>query len=127
MLNDGWTAVTRDRSLSAQFEHTVGVTETGCEIFTLSPNGADRTPNSMTAKADEVDGLHYASPPRTFAFASEGSRHRGSRRLRTSRTDPFCAIPRRDVKPLAKTLIARFGSLPRRSRLSPDDWPKSKE
>jgi methionyl aminopeptidase len=39
ILPDGWTAVTRDRSLSAQFEHTVGVTETGCEIFTLSPKG----------------------------------------------------------------------------------------
>jgi methionyl aminopeptidase len=39
ILNDGWTAVTRDRSLSAQFEHTVGVTEDGCEIFTLSPAG----------------------------------------------------------------------------------------
>jgi methionyl aminopeptidase len=37
ILADGWTAVTRDRSLSAQFEHTVGVTETGHEIFTLSP------------------------------------------------------------------------------------------
>jgi len=34
VLSDGWTAVTRDRSLSAQFEHTVGVTEEGCEIFT---------------------------------------------------------------------------------------------
>jgi methionyl aminopeptidase len=39
VLSDGWTAVTRDRSLSAQFEHSVGVTEDGCEIFTLSPNG----------------------------------------------------------------------------------------
>jgi methionyl aminopeptidase len=39
VLADGWTAVTRDRSLSAQFEHTVGVTEDGCEIFTLSPAG----------------------------------------------------------------------------------------
>ena len=44
ILSDGWTAVTRDRSLSAQFEHTVGVTEAGCEIFTLSPTGADRAP-----------------------------------------------------------------------------------
>ena len=35
-LNDGWTAVTKDKSLSAQFEHTVGVTKSGCEIFTLS-------------------------------------------------------------------------------------------
>ena len=39
ILDDGWTAVTRDRSLSAQFEHMIGVTETGCEIFTLSPAG----------------------------------------------------------------------------------------
>ena len=37
-LNDGWTAVTKDKSLSAQFEHTIGVTEEGCEIFTLSKN-----------------------------------------------------------------------------------------
>jgi methionyl aminopeptidase len=42
VLSDGWTAVTRDRSLSAQYEHTVGVTSTGCEIFTLSPKGLDR-------------------------------------------------------------------------------------
>lgn len=39
ILADGWTAVTRDRELSAQFEHTVGVTATGCEIFTQSPAG----------------------------------------------------------------------------------------
>ncbi|GAB3459063.1 type I methionyl aminopeptidase [Insolitispirillum peregrinum] len=39
ILPDGWTAVTRDRSLSAQFEHTIGVTADGCEIFTLSPKG----------------------------------------------------------------------------------------
>jgi len=38
-LPDGWTAVTRDKSLSAQFEHSVGVTATGAEIFTLSPAG----------------------------------------------------------------------------------------
>jgi methionyl aminopeptidase len=44
ILDDGWTAVTRDRSLSAQFEHMVGVTETGAEIFTLSPAGLHRPP-----------------------------------------------------------------------------------
>jgi len=44
VLGDGWTAVTRDRSLSAQFEHTIGVTDTGCEIFTLSPKGLDKPP-----------------------------------------------------------------------------------
>jgi methionyl aminopeptidase len=44
MLDDGWTAVTRDKTLSAQFEHSVGITETGCEIFTRSPAGLDRPP-----------------------------------------------------------------------------------
>ena len=44
VLADGWTAVTRDRSLSAQFEHTVGVTEDGVEIFTLSPAGFNKPP-----------------------------------------------------------------------------------
>lgn len=39
ILSDGWTAVTRDRSLSAQYEHTIGVTESGYEIFTASPGG----------------------------------------------------------------------------------------
>ncbi len=37
ILSDGWTAVTRDRTLSAQCEHSIGITESGCEIFTLSP------------------------------------------------------------------------------------------
>ena len=48
VLDDGWTAVTRDRSLSAQFEHMVGVTETGCEIFTLSPGGLDKPPYGVS-------------------------------------------------------------------------------
>ncbi len=43
VLSDDWTAVTRDKSLSAQFEHSVGVTATGCEIFTLSPAGRFHT------------------------------------------------------------------------------------
>ena len=44
VLDDGWTAVTRDRSLSVQFEHMIGVTETGAEIFTLSPGGLFKPP-----------------------------------------------------------------------------------
>ncbi|MPT46842.1 MAG: type I methionyl aminopeptidase [Sphingobium sp.] len=44
ILDDGWTAVTRDRSLSAQYEHSIGITETGCEIFTKSPKGLDSWP-----------------------------------------------------------------------------------
>lgn len=39
LLADGWTVVTKDKSLSAQFEHTIGVTENGFEIFTTSPKG----------------------------------------------------------------------------------------
>ena len=44
ILGDGWTAVTKDRSLSAQFEHSLAVTEDGFEIFTLSPKGFTRPP-----------------------------------------------------------------------------------
>ena len=44
LLEDGWTAVTRDRSLSAQFEHSIGITDDGCEIFTKSPTGRDCPP-----------------------------------------------------------------------------------
>jgi methionyl aminopeptidase len=44
VLEDGWTAVTRDRSLSAQFEHSIGITEDGCEIFTKSPKGLEKPP-----------------------------------------------------------------------------------
>jgi len=46
ILDDGWTAVTRDRSLSAQFEHMVAVTDNGVEIFTLSPKGLHKPPYS---------------------------------------------------------------------------------
>tara|TARA_B100000686_G_C16551277_1_gene842673 strand:- start:6 stop:800 length:795 start_codon:yes stop_codon:yes gene_type:complete len=41
ILKDGWTAVTRDKTLSAQFEHTIGITDSGSEIFTLSQNNSD--------------------------------------------------------------------------------------
>jgi len=52
ILSDGWTAVTRDRSLSAQFEHSIGVTETGYEVFTLSPQGLHRPPYESAAASD---------------------------------------------------------------------------
>lgn len=51
ILSDGWTAVTRDRELSAQFEHTVGVTDTGCEIFTVSPAGLHCPPYDVKGVA----------------------------------------------------------------------------
>lgn len=44
VLSDGWTAVTKDKSLSAQFEHSLGVTKTGYEIFTQSPKGWHKPP-----------------------------------------------------------------------------------
>ena len=44
LLNDGWTVVTKDNSLSAQFEHTIGVTDDGYEIFTKSPKGYNCPP-----------------------------------------------------------------------------------
>ena len=44
MLKDGWTAVTKDKSLSAQFEHTLGITENGYEIFTESVKGYSKPP-----------------------------------------------------------------------------------
>ncbi len=44
VLQDGWTAVTRDKSLSAQYEHMLGVTADGCEVFTFSPAGMHRAP-----------------------------------------------------------------------------------
>ncbi|NRA89347.1 MAG: type I methionyl aminopeptidase [Rhizobiales bacterium] len=46
ILNDGWTAVTRDRGLSAQYEHSIGVTKDGYEAFTLSPKGYTGWPYS---------------------------------------------------------------------------------
>ena len=44
VLDDGWTAVTKDKSLSAQFEHTIGITENGYEIFTKSVKGYSKPP-----------------------------------------------------------------------------------
>ena len=44
ILSDGWTAVTRDKKLTAQFEHSIGVTKDGCEIFTQSPKGLHKPP-----------------------------------------------------------------------------------
>jgi methionyl aminopeptidase len=54
VLDDGWTAVTRDRSLSAQFEHMVGVTDEGCEIFTLSPAGLHHPPYQLPAVSSRL-------------------------------------------------------------------------
>ncbi len=49
LQSDGWTVTTRDKSLSAQFEHTIGVTANGFEIFTASPKGLDKPPYGLAA------------------------------------------------------------------------------
>jgi methionyl aminopeptidase len=51
ILSDGWTAVTRDKQLSAQFEHSIGITETGVEFFTLSPMGLTKPPYDLSKVA----------------------------------------------------------------------------
>ncbi len=50
LMNDGWTAISADRSLSAQFEHTLGVTEDGCEVFTKSLLGLTKPPYGVENK-----------------------------------------------------------------------------
>jgi methionyl aminopeptidase len=52
VLSDGWTAVTRDGSLSAHFEHTVVVTASGCEILTLLPSDAERAKQLLGGSAN---------------------------------------------------------------------------
>src|ERR1700747_1945547 len=66
VLSDGWTAVTRDRSLSAQFEHTVGVTENGVEIFTCASSAGKET-----APARESISVSSASSDKSSGVPSE--------------------------------------------------------
>jgi methionyl aminopeptidase len=61
ILADGWTAVTKDRSLSAQFEHSIGVTADGAEIFTLSPAGLHKPPFDVPAASREGTPAHAPS------------------------------------------------------------------
>ena len=83
VLSDGWTAVTRDRSLSAQFEHTVAVTDDGVEIFTLSPKGLDRPPgrrlsSTLFAPAGSFFPQSAVEPQRCTAHQREQrARRRG--------------------------------------------------
>jgi methionyl aminopeptidase len=57
VLSDGWTAETRDKSLSAQFEHSVGITETGVEIFTLSPVNLIKPPYDLPTQGHGTEAL----------------------------------------------------------------------
>ncbi|RMB04863.1 type I methionyl aminopeptidase [Eilatimonas milleporae] len=62
ILSDGWTAVTRDKSLSMQFEHTLAVTEDGYEVFTRSPKGWDHPPYPLDGTPDAA-GRDTAGAP----------------------------------------------------------------
>ena len=123
ILEDGWTAVTRDRSLSAQFEHTIGVTADGCEIFTLSPAGYDRAALRRLAAGAPAEGTmadgrrQPKTPVPTTSAIGSACASASSTAAPTAFADYellellLCqAIPRRDVKPLAKALLDRFGS-----------------
>ena len=94
ILPDGWTAVTRDRELSAQFEHTVGVTETGCQVFTISPMGSSVPPIgwselatgwvAMAAKGVAVQpvagqGICQPPPSRSAVHCASGLRRSQAR------------------------------------------------
>ena len=123
VLSDGWTAVTRDRSLSAQFEHSVGVTNTGVEIF-LSRR-AERQPlcGELTVRTLPISHIDHperivertrGKPPeirgsaaalsaiatRLRSFARSGRRPRADYELLELLL--FRGIPRRYVKPLAR-------------------------
>jgi hypothetical protein len=78
LLDDGWTAVTRDRSLSAQFEHSIGITEDGCEIFTKSPKGLDKPPLCAAASWAQTPVDQLARPSadaRHYVIISTAGKH----------------------------------------------------
>ena len=120
ILSDGWTAVTRDRSLSAQFEHTVGVTETGVEIFTLSPRNLDRPPSrrpdgACLARDDEKHYLGHRQRLRD-RFMEAGDDGHGGLRIARTRPVPVDPAPRREaarqgageeIRPFAEAIAAR--------------------
>jgi len=84
ILDDGWTAVTRDRSFSAQYEHMVGVTETGVEIFTLRRRAApERTAGVTPGAFNRVDHPYVAIAP---APSAGGGAH--AQEIRTGRAMP---------------------------------------
>ena len=136
VLSDGWTAVTRDRSLSAQFEHTVGVTQRRLrgvhDLAGRAPQATIRLNLRIARRIAKPDCARHAAcmPPQTRPSRSIARRrpphyHGHRERLRARFLEAgaealadyemlelvlFRALPRRDVKPLAKELLAKFGS-----------------
>ncbi|MFO1125976.1 MAG: hypothetical protein U1E25_12370 [Methylocystis sp.] len=110
-MSDGWTAVTRDRSLSAQFEHSVAVTETGVEVFHQVAGGArqslSRACRRMKKAADAAKAKQACATPRRIitviggvcatAFIEAGETALADYEMLELLL--FRAIARRDVKP----------------------------
>ena len=127
VLSDGWTAVTKDRSLSAQFEHTIGVTATGYEIFTISPAGLHRPPYDLegrggkslirgTAQRVRAGPAPIARPRRrrpVLRVAAGGSCRgwRGSRSRLPARARGSIVRSRRDKDNPGRRRSARPGSV----------------
>jgi methionyl aminopeptidase len=76
ILDDGWTAVTRDRSLSAQFEHSIGITEDGCEIFTTSPKGLHKPPYARDHLIQNSSSTKSSAPAHSRPEGTENVRGR---------------------------------------------------
>jgi methionyl aminopeptidase len=106
ILSDGWTAVTRDRSLSAQFEHSVGVTATGVEIFTLSQRHGEKPP----AAAGLLYGRAGRRPHDMSQLSQRRMRWMDGRALSSRIGDP--ARRNYDAMALTKAGITCFSATP---------------
>jgi hypothetical protein len=117
ILSDGWTAVTRDRSLSAQYEHSIGVTEEGCEIFTASPGRAVRAADPARGSGGSPEGCQSADvghqpPGQTALPRSPGAIARALCRRRCGRLWPImnCWSFALSLHPAPRHQAARQGS-----------------
>ena len=125
VLADGWTAVTRDRTLSAQCEHSIGITETGLRdlhrqparhLQPARPAGTEAVAGRKTADRRDDGPRRGASP--TISPVTASARASASSRSASRRSQDYellelvlqLIIPRRDTKELAKDLLARFGT-----------------
>ncbi len=118
ILSDGWTAVTRDRSLSAQFEHSVGVTATGVEIFTLSQRHAEKPPVSGIGSARAASRQRHftvAKPDRHGMLSADARENQ-----RTARSAHRDAALSRPSRAAARALSRRRARRAERLRTAGD-------
>ncbi len=135
LLADGWTAVTRDRSLSAQYEHSIGVTETGVEIFTALAHGRCTRPTPPASRdLTQADGGRGEATQKTGTAEGPAKHYHGHRErlrqrilkatARTSTTTSFsnsCSAPSSRASTSSRSpssCIERFGTASGRR------WPR---